>query len=366
MASIGETGYRETRHYVKKESIMDTRGYANHSPEGAFEPFSFTRREPEANDVAIDILYCGICHSDIHTARSEWGPAFYPCVPGHEIIGVVRSVGKNITRFSEGQTVGVGCMVGSCCSCHSCNDGYEQYCEQGFVGTYNSPLPNGDYTKGGYSNFIVVDERFVFTIPENLDLAASAPLLCAGITTYSPLKFLGVREGFRVGILGLGGLGHMGVKLAASFGAEVTVLSRTPEKSDDAERLGATHFALTTDEKAMSERLGYFDVILDTVSARHDVGQALSLLKREGTLALVGASEKPLELPPFPLIFGRRKLMGSLIGGVPETQAMLNHCGEHGITSEIELIEPAQINTAYERILKSDVKYRFVIDCKKF
>lgn len=345
---------------------MKTKAYANQSADKPFAPYTFNRREPGAQDVAIDIEFCGICHSDIHTARSEWGPAKYPCVPGHEIVGKVRAVGNQVTKFKVGDPVGVGCMVDSCRKCSSCQEGLEQYCENGFTGTYNSPDKEGSYTKGGYSSHIVVDQRFVLNIPKNLDPAAVAPLLCAGITTYSPLRHVGVQRGDKVAILGLGGLGHMGVKLAASFGAEVTVLSRTPNKKMDAEKLGAHRFLLTTDENSLREYLGYFDYILDTVSARHDLSQALSLLKREGTLIMVGASEKPLDLSPFPLIFGRRKMMGSLIGGIPETQEMLDHCGKHNIVSDIELIDPEKINEAYERTLKSDVKYRFVIDCEKF
>jgi uncharacterized zinc-type alcohol dehydrogenase-like protein len=342
---------------------MDTRAYANHAADKPFVPYSFVRRSPGPNDVAIDIKFCGICHSDIHTARSEWGEAHYPCVPGHEIIGTVQAIGSDVSGFSVGQSVGVGCLVGSCGSCGSCNDGLEQYCENGFVGTYNSDLPDGDYTKGGYSSHIVVDQRFVLRVPDNLDPAAVAPLLCAGITTYSPLKHLGIGKGHSVAVLGLGGLGHMGVKLAASFGAEVTVLSRSAHKQADAERLGAHNFALTTDEGAVDKLGSSFDAIIDTVSARHDVGQALGMIKRDGTLILLGASERPLELAPFPLILGRRKIMGSLIGGLPETQEMLDHCGKHGITSDIELVSADKINEAYERTLASDVKYRFVIDC---
>lgn len=342
---------------------MDTKAYANHAADKPFEPYAFVRRSPGSSDIAIDIQYCGICHSDIHTARSEWGPALYPCVPGHEIIGVVRAVGKNVQKFSVGDTVGVGCLVDSCRSCPSCSQGLEQYCEKGWTGTYNAPLPDGDYTKGGYSSHIVVDERFVLQVPENLEPAAVAPLLCAGITTYSPLRHVGLKNGDRIGILGLGGLGHMGVKLAASLGAEVTVLSRSPHKAEDARRLGAHNFVLTNDETEVSKHANYFDYILDTVSARHDISQALGMIQREGTLILVGASEKPLDLAVFPLIFNRRKILGSLIGGLPETQEMLDHCSTYNITSDIELISANYINQAYERVLKSDVKYRFVIDC---
>jgi uncharacterized zinc-type alcohol dehydrogenase-like protein len=342
---------------------MDTKAYANLAADKPFQPYSFVRRSPGHNDVSIDIKFCGICHSDIHTARGEWGPAFYPCVPGHEIVGTVRSVGKSVTKFRVGQSVGVGCLVDSCGGCGSCKEGLEQFCEKGFVGTYNAPLPDGDYTKGGYSSHIVVDERFVLSIPSNLDLAATAPLLCAGITTYSPLRYLGVGKGSKVGILGLGGLGHMGVKLAASFGAEVTVISHSAKKKADAERLGASNFILSTEEDSCNKHLNHFDVIIDTISAKHDLGLALNMTKRDGTVVLVGASEKPLDLPTFPLILARRNLMGSLIGGLPETQAMLDHCGKHNITSDIELISAHKINEAYDRIVRSDVKYRFVIDC---
>jgi uncharacterized zinc-type alcohol dehydrogenase-like protein len=268
-----------------------------------------------------------------------------------------------VNNFKIGDIVGVGCLVDSCRTCPTCSQGLEQYCENGWTGTYNSPLANGDYTKGGYSTKIVVDQRFVLQIPKNLDLPAVAPLLCAGITTYSPLKHVGVGKGDRVAILGLGGLGHMGVKLAASFGAEVTVLSRTTNKREDSKRLGAHKFLLTSDQNEVAKHANYFNYILDTVSAPHDLGQALGMLKRQGTLIMVGASERPLDLPIFPLIFNRRKIMGSIIGGLPETQEMLNHCGSHSIVSDIELISASEINQAYERILKSDVKYRFVIDC---
>jgi uncharacterized zinc-type alcohol dehydrogenase-like protein len=344
---------------------MKTKAYANHSAKEKFVPYSFERRSPGPSDVAIDIEFCGICHSDIHTARSEWGPAHYPCVPGHEIVGRVKHVGAQVKKFKEGDTVGVGCLVNSCGGCASCKEGLEQFCEVGFTGTYDSETKDGDYTKGGYSSHIVVDERFVLSIPKNLNLAATAPLLCAGITTYSPLKHVGVKKGDRVAILGLGGLGHMGVKLAASFGCEVTVLSRSENKRADAKKLGAHEFVLTTDAKTVEKHAKYFDFILDTVSAPHDLAQALGMIKRDGTLILVGASERPLDLPVFPLILSRRKMMGSLIGGISQTQEMLDHCGKHNIVSDIELIGPEKINEAFERTVKSDVKYRFVIDCKK-
>ena len=342
---------------------MQVKAYANHAADKPFVPYSFERKAPGPKDVSIDIKYCGICHSDIHTARSEWGQAHYPCVPGHEIVGEVTAVGAEVTHLNIGDKVGVGCLVDSCRTCGSCKEGLEQYCENGWTGTYNSELPDGDYTKGGYSSHIVVDQHFVLKIPDNLDLAATAPLLCAGITTYSPMKHVGVKAGDRVAVLGLGGLGHMGVKLAASFGAEVTVLSRSPHKREDAERLGADNFVLTTDDEQVAKHTEYFDYILDTVSAKHDLNQALNMLKREGTLMMVGASDQPLDLGVFGVIFRRRKILGSLIGGLPETQEMLDHCGKHNIISDIEMISADKINEAYERTIKSDVKYRFVIDC---
>ena len=344
---------------------MLAKAYANHSASEPLVPYSFERKKPGASDVAIDIHFCGICHSDIHTARSEWGAANYPCVPGHEIVGVVAEVGSSVTKFKAGDRVGVGCMVDSCRECLPCGEGLENYCDKGFTGTYNSALKDGDYTKGGYSSHIVVAERFVLNLPDNLEMAAAAPLLCAGITTYSPLKHIGLKKGDRLGVLGLGGLGHMAVKLGASFGAAVTVLSRSPHKKADAESLGAEQFLLTTEERTHKDFAEYFDYIIDTVSAPHDLAAALQLLKRDGTLIMVGASDKPLDLPVFPLILKRRSIVGSLIGGIAETQEMLDHCSKHGITSDIEMIDPEQINEAYARTLESDVKYRFVMDCQK-
>ncbi len=343
---------------------MKTRGYAAQSAETPLAPFEFERRTPGDRDVQIAIDFCGICHSDIHTARNEWGATPYPCVPGHEIIGRVVKAGKSVSRFKEGQRVGVGCFVNSCGTCAKCKAGQENYCENGFTMTYGSYDSDGKTpTFGGYSNQIVVDERFVLNVPDRLDAAASAPLLCAGITTYSPLKEAGVTKGSRVAVMGLGGLGHMGVKLAASFGAEVTVMSRSPEKEADARRLGAHEFVLTNTPGALDKLAGRYDAILDTISAKHDLNGPLSCLKTRGTLILVGASPENLEFSPFPLIFGNRKIVGSLVGGIPETQEMLDHCGKHGITSDIEMITPDGINAAYERTLKGDVKYRFVVDC---
>ena len=345
---------------------MKTRGYAAQSATTPLAPFEFERRTPGDRDVHIAIEYCGICHSDIHTARNEWGMTPYPCVPGHEIIGRVVKAGKSVKRFKEGQRVGVGCLVNSCGTCGSCTAGHENSCENGFTMTYGSVEADGvTPTFGGYSTQIVVDEGFVLNVPDGLDPAGTAPLLCAGITTYAPLRRIGVKEGARIAVMGLGGLGHMAVKLGASFGAEVTVLSRSPGKEADARKLGAREFVLTTEDGVFEKLAGRFDAILDTVSARHDLTGPLSTLKSRGTLVLLGASPENLEFNPFPLIFGHRQIMGSLIGGIPETQAMLDHCGKHGITSDIEMISPDRINEAYERTLKGDVKYRFVIDCSK-
>lgn len=346
---------------------MKTRGYAAQSAETPLAAFEFERRAPGDRDVHIRIDFCGICHSDIHTARNEWGATPYPCVPGHEIIGRVVKTGKDVKRFKEGQRVGVGCFVNSCGTCERCQKGQENYCENGFTMTYGSLEADGRTpTFGGYSNQIVVDERFVLNLPENLDPAAAAPLLCAGITTYSPLRQVGLKKGSRVAVMGLGGLGHMGVKLAASFGAEVTVLSRSPGKEADARKLGAHEFVLTNKDGVFEKLAGRFDAILDTISAKHDLNGPLNALKTRGTLILVGASPDNLEFSPFPLIFGHRSIMGSLVGGIPETQEMLDHCGRHGITSDIEMTTPEGINDAYERTLKGDVKYRFVVDCSKF
>ncbi|MDB4983777.1 MAG: hydroxyacid dehydrogenase [Myxococcales bacterium] len=346
---------------------MQTRGYAAQAADKPLTPFSFERRAPGDRDVQIAIEFCGICHSDIHFTRNEWGMTTFPCLPGHEIIGRVTAAGKDVKSVKVGQRVGVGCFVDSCGTCASCKSGNENYCENGMTMTYGSVDRDGKTpTFGGYANQIVVDEHFVLNVPENLDPAAAAPLLCAGITTYSPLKHLGVTKGSRVAVMGLGGLGHMAVKLAASFGAEVTMLSRTPDKKADAKKLGAHEFVLTSGEGALAKLANRYDVIIDTVSAKHDINSLLGCIKRDGTLVLVGAPPEPLELSSFALIFGRRKVMGSLVGGIPETQEMLNHCGKHGITSDIEMTTPAGINAAYERAVKGDVKYRFVIDCAGF
>jgi len=347
------------------ESRMTTLGFASHSPTGALEPFQFARRVPGDRDVHIRVEYCGICHSDIHYARGEWGPAMYPCVPGHEIIGRVVATGRDVKRFRTGQRVGVGCFVDSCRVCPTCEAGEENHCEAGVSMTYGSPDGDGRTpTFGGYSGQIVVDEHFVLEVPKSLDPAGAAPLLCAGITTYSPLRALGVGPGSRVGVMGLGGLGHIAIRLAASFGAEVTVFSHSPEKEADAARLGASAFAATHQPGALDGHLGRYDAIVDTISATHDINGALGCLKTGGTLVLVGGPPEPLALAAFSLIAGRRKIAGSLVGGIPETQEMLDHCGKHGITSDIEMIAPGQINEAWERTLRGDVRYRFVIDCR--
>jgi uncharacterized zinc-type alcohol dehydrogenase-like protein len=323
---------------------------------------TISRRPPAANDVRIDILYCGVCHSDLHFARNEWKFTEYPAVPGHEIIGRVTAVGSGVKKFKTGELVGVGCMVDSCRTCPDCREGLEQFCPD-MTMTYGSTDKHlGGGTLGGYSQGIVVREEFVLRIPANLDPAATAPLLCAGITTYSPLRHWKVGPGQKVGIVGLGGLGHMGVKFARAFGAHVVLFTTSPGKTADALRLGAHEVVVSKDETQMAAQAGSFDFILDAVSAQHDIGAYINLLKRDGNLTLVGAPEKPLSVAAFPLIFKRRSFSGSLIGGLPETQEMLDFCGKHNITSDIEIIRMDQINEAYERMLKSDVKYRFVID----
>ena len=336
-------------------------GYAAESATTPLAPFTFERRDPGPEDVRIDIAYCGVCHSDLHTARSEWGPSLYPCVPGHEIVGRVSAVGANVTRFREGDLAGVGCMVDSCRSCATCREGLEQYCERGFIGTYGGK-ERGGHTFGGYSKAIVVDQHFVLKLPTNIELAAVAPLLCAGITTYSPLKHWGAGPGKRVGIVGLGGLGHMALKLAHAFGAETVLFTTSPGKEADARRLGADAVVLSKDQAAMDAQASSFDIIIDCVAAEHDINAYLKLLKRDATLVQVGAPEKPLPVTVFSLIMNRRRFAGSLIGGIAETQEMLDFCGEHGIGCDIEIIPMDGINAAYERMLKSDVKYRFVID----
>jgi len=342
--------------------MFPTKGYAAAAAQEPLKPFSFQRRDPKPNDVQLDILFCGVCHSDLHIARNEWGFTTYPCVPGHEIVGRVVKTGHDITRFNEGDLAAVGCMVDSCRKCRECDKGLEQYCDH-VVLTYNSEdRHTGGITYGGYSKTMVVDQDFVLRVPRNLDPAAVAPLLCAGITTYSPLRHWNVTSGDKVGVVGLGGLGHMAVKFAHAFEAHVVLFTTSAGKTDDAKRLGADEVVLSRDEDAMKQHTGSFDFILDTVSAKHDLNAYLELLKRDGSLTLVGLPTDPLPVAAFPLIRRRRSLAGSLIGGIPETQEMLNYCAEHDIVCDIEKIRMDQINEAYERMLKSDVKYRFVID----
>ena len=338
-------------------------GYASQTPETPLKAITFQRRDPGPRDVQIEILYCGVCHSDLHQVRNEWQNTIYPCVPGHEIVGKVTQVGHEVTKFKVGDLAGVGCLVDSCQDCPSCAEGLENYCEKGQTFTYNSEdKVSGGITFGGYSRAVVVDEAFTLRIPKNLDLKAVAPLLCAGITTYSPLKHWKVGPGQKVGIVGLGGLGHMGVKFAHALGAHVVLFTTSPDKVADAKTLGADEVVLSKDPDAMAAHAGSFDFILDAVAAPHDINAYLMLLKRDATLCQVGAPEKPLATNVFALIFKRRNFAGSLIGGIAETQEMLDFCGEHGITSAIEMIRMDEIESAYERMLKSDVKYRFVID----
>lgn len=344
--------------------MLKTLGYAAQTASSPLAPISFTRRAPLAHDVQIEILYCGICHSDLHTARNEWGNTIYPNIPGHEIIGRVTHIGTHVKNFSVGQMVGVGCMVDSCQQCASCEEGLEQYCEQGFVGTYNGKDQHSNgVTYGGYSKHIVVNEKFVLRIPDNLPLAEAAPLLCAGITTYSPLRQWKIGPGHKVGIVGLGGLGHVGIKIAKAMGAHVVLFSTSPNKAADALKLGAHEVIISTEQKQMMAHINSFDFILNTVAAPHNLDPFLNLLKRNGTMTLVGAPATPHPSPTvFNLIMKRRSLAGSLIGGIKETQEMLDFCATHRITADIELINIDRINEAYERMLKSDVKYRFVID----
>ncbi len=340
-------------------------GYAAHDPSTPLVPYSFTRRDVGPNDVKIDILYCGVCHSDLHTARNEWNNTLYPSVPGHEIVGRVTAVGEAVSRFKVGDIAGVGCLVDSCRTCPSCGEGLEQYCENGFTGTYNGPaFGGGENTLGGYSDNIVVDQHFVLRIShDEASLAAVAPLLCAGITTYSPLRQWKVGPGQKVGVVGLGGLGHMAVKIANAMGAHVVLFTTSPDKKEDALRLGASEVMVSKNPDEMAAHLNSFDFILNTVAAPHNLDAFVALLKRDATMTLVGAPASPHPSPSvFGLIFKRRRIAGSLIGGIEETQEMLDFCAEHGIVSDIEMINIQDINNAYERMLKSDVKYRFVID----
>ncbi len=342
--------------------MPNAKGYAAATAKAPLAPYSFERRELREQDVAIDIKFCGICHSDIHQARDEWGGSIFPMVPGHEVAGVVTAVGSKVTKFKVGDKAGIGCMVDSCRKCEQCKEGLEQYCAVGAVWTYNAKDKDGVPTMGGYSDKIVADESFVLRMPDNLPLDASAPLLCAGITLYSPLKHWNAGPGKKVAIVGLGGLGHMGVKLAHALGAEVTVLSQSLRKQADGERLGADHFYATSDPETFKKLERNFDLIINTVSGDMDWNQYLSLLKVDGSMVVVGAPEKPNEVASFALILGRRSLAGSAIGGIEETQEMLDFCGKHNVTSDIELIPIQKVNEAYERVLKSDVRYRFVID----
>jgi len=340
-----------------------TKAYAAQAATTPLTPFDFSRREPGPHDVQIEILYCGVCHSDIHQVRNEWGGSMYPMVPGHEIVGRITKVGEHVKKFKVGDLAGVGCFVDSCRVCDNCKEGLEQYCDTGMVGTYNSLEKDGKTpTYGGYSTLIVVDEQYTLKISDKLPLERVAPLLCAGITTYSPLKHVGIKKGDKVAVLGLGGLGHMAVKFAVSFGAEVTMLSSSPSKKADAKKLGAHHFALTSDKGTMKGLQNHFDIILNTVSAQHDYSTYLNLLRTNGTMIVVGVPPSPSQVPAFTLIAKRRSIIGSLIGGIKETQEMLDYCAEHNISSEVEVIPIQQINEAYERMIKGDVRYRFVID----
>ena len=346
---------------------MKTPAYAATAAKAPLAPFSIERREPGAHDVQIDIKYCGVCHSDIHQARDEWGGSAFPMVPGHEIVGVVSKVGSHVGKWKVGDVVGIGCFVDSCRSCEACKAGEEQFCSEGMSATYNSyersggKLDRSRPTYGGYSTRITVDENYVLRIPEGIPLDRAAPLLCAGITTYSPLRHFGVKAGDKIAVVGLGGLGHMAVKIAKAMGAHVTVLSHSESKRDDAKRLGADDFLVTRDEAVFKQHAGRFDFILDTISAQHDYNAYLGLLRRDGTMVLVGVPD-PTPVHAFSLIGGRKRLAGSLIGGIRETQEMLDFCAAHDVDSDIELIPIQQINQAYERMIKGDVRYRFVID----
>jgi alcohol dehydrogenase (NADP+) len=349
-----------------KPQTFAAKAFAAHSPTTPMSPIILARRSPQPRDVQIEILFCGVCHSDLHQVRNEWQevmPTVYPCVPGHEIVGRVVKIGSAVKKFKEGDIAAVGCLVDSCRTCNNCRAGQEQYCETGFTLTYNfEDKFLGGVTYGGYSDAIVVDEAYVVRIPNELDPAGAAPLLCAGITTYSPMRHWKVSKGKKVGIVGLGGLGHMGVKFSHAFGAHTVLFTTSPSKTSDAHRLGADEVVISKNEAEMLKHAGTFDFILDAVSADHDLNAYLQLLKLDGTLCLVGAPSKPASVSAFNLLMKRRSLAGSAIGGLRETQEMLDFCGEHGITSDVEIIPIQQIDRAYERLLKGDVKYRFVID----
>jgi alcohol dehydrogenase (NADP+) len=351
---------------VREAKTYEFRAYAAPSASSPLAPTTIRRRAPGPRDVQIEVLFCGVCHSDLHQVRNEWQktmPTVYPCVPGHEIVGRVVGLGQDVRRFKEGDLAAVGCMVDSCRTCSACQEGQEQFCEGPATFTYNSSDKElGGVTYGGYSESIVVDETFTLRVPNGLDLAGVAPLLCAGITTYSPLRHWNVREGQKVGVVGLGGLGHVAVKLARAFGARVVVFTTSPGKADDAVRLGAHEVVISSHAAAMQKQLKSFDFILDTVSAVHELNPYLDLLKRDGTLTLVGAPEDPMPVGVFSLLFGRRRLSGSVIGGLRETQEMLDFCAEHDITADVERIPISKINEAFDRLAKGNVKYRFVID----
>ncbi len=343
--------------------MLTTPSIAAHSATTPLVPLVIARRAVGPQDVQIDIDFCGICHTDLHVAKNDWGRSVYPVVPGHEIVGRVRAVGAQVTRFAPGQAVAVGCFVGSCGTCSSCADHMEQYCLNGYTLTYGSPSADpGGYTQGGYSKSIVVGEHFVLSLPDGLDPAAAAPLLCAGITTYSPLRHWGIGPGMTVGVIGLGGLGHMGIKLAHAMGAKTVMITTSPGKAADAMRLGANEVLISTDQEAMLAMANQFDFLLNTIPVSHDFNAYMSLLKVDGTMCIVGAIGPNAPLNTRPMILGRRNIAGSLVGGIQETQEMLHFCAAHGIVSDIELIKPTDINLAYERMQKNDVKYRFVID----
>lgn len=342
--------------------MISAKSYAVQDAQSDLAPWSFERREVGPHDVQFDIQFCGVCHSDLHQIKDDWGGSIFPMVPGHEIVGKVVKVGSHVKKFRVGDLAGTGCLVDSCRTCENCQEGLEQFCLNGMTPTYNGlEQDKKTPTYGGYSNTIVVHEDFVLHISDKLSLPAVAPLLCAGITTYSPIKFLGVKKGHKLAVLGLGGLGHMAVKFGVAFGAEVTVLSTSATKEADAKKLGAHKFVVTTDEKQLQDVTGYFDFILDTVSAPHDLNLYISLLKTKGVHVCIGVPPTPYEVHAFSLIGGRKSIIGSLIGGLPETQEMLDFCAEHGIVSDIEIIDIKNINSAYERMIKGDVHYRFVI-----
>ncbi len=344
--------------------MIQSKGYAAQDPKSSLTPFSFERRDPGPKDVVVEIAYCGICHSDIHQVRDEWGGSMYPMVPGHEIVGKVTAVGAEVSKFKVGDLAGVGVTVETCMQCENCKAGAEPYCLKGMVGTYNAKTYEGEMTYGGYANNIVAPEHYVYSISPKLELAAVAPLLCAGITTWSPLRHWGVTSGKRVGIVGLGGLGHMGLKFAHSLGAETALFTTSESKAADAKRLGADEVVISKDPDAMKSHKGKFDFILDCVSAPHDLNEYMSLLRLDGTLCQVGLPDKPLPVAAFSLVTNRRSLSGSMIGGMAETQEMLDYCAEKNIVSDIEMTTFDKLESAYERVVKADVKYRFVIDMK--